>query len=110
MNRGKFFSKTFLNSKSVFKSFNTKINTFQSISNCMNNQYHRVMINIITRSSLASQISKQITDSSSNSLVKSDSNSDISDLVSQESAIQLFSSFNNTLSFLNWRLLLSGKF
>lgn len=109
MNNGRrFFEKSFLHSKIIFKSFNTKLNSFQKISNCINNQFHSIMISFVMKACSSNSILKQLKCAASNNVARSDS-SKVAELSTKETIMQIFSVFKSTMTFLSWRYILIGK-
>ena len=62
------FNKNFMNSKYSFKLFNTKINSFMTVSNVMNNVFHKQMFKLITTTSASNNTLAQLASNSTNSV------------------------------------------
>lgn len=97
--RGNRMFKTFINSKSIFKTNNSNVNSFLAYSKCMNSLFHQNMFKIITISSYKNTNLQQLVNASGSPCITNEENTFLANCIKDYSFIQLLKVFSGLSNF-----------
>ena len=91
--------KTFINSKFIFKTNNSNVNSFLAYTKCMNSLFHQTMFKIITISSYKNANLQQLVNASGSPCITNDENTFLANCIKDYSFIQLLKVFSGLSNF-----------
>ncbi len=99
MRGNRMFSKTFINSKFIFKTNNTNVNSFLAYTRCMNSIFHQTMFKLMTISSFKSNNLQQLMNASASPCITNNEKAFLSNIIKDHSFLQLIKLFSGVTEF-----------